>query len=239
MGPNHVEAVERYGAAFTEAATGNPGVPVPACPGWTVEDLAAHLAAVQGRWAVVLDARGEPPDPEDLRRAAETGPDRLAGWREAHARYLAAQRDCPAYVKVPVWWTEEGRDTAAAVAERQAHEVVVHCWDAWQAVGAARSVPADLAADGVTEFLRRFLTGPDWPHGPLTVRLRATDTDDEWLVATDGTARPRLVTGNAPGLATLTGTAEELYLVLWRRLPLDRVDPTGPAAGFVAWPDLT
>ncbi|MFT7839398.1 maleylpyruvate isomerase family mycothiol-dependent enzyme [Saccharothrix sp. BKS2] len=259
MAVDHIAVAEFYSGAFTGIVTGNAGVPVPSCPGWTVDDLVAHLAEVQSWWTLVLLARGGVPDDEVARRAADPGPDRVGGWREISARYLAAQRECPPDAPVWVWWNDEERATAADVASRQAHEAVVHCWDAGNAVGRPEPIPAELAADGVGEFLDRFLHGPEWVRGPLVVELVATDTGDRWLVGAGGAGgvdggaggvsgaagvagagKPRRVVAGEPG-ARVSGTAEQLYLVLWRRAAREEVTVTGDEAGveaLLAWPRL-
>ncbi|GAB2988452.1 maleylpyruvate isomerase family mycothiol-dependent enzyme [Saccharothrix stipae] len=246
MGMDHVAVVEEYSEAFTEAVEGNLGAPVPSCPGWTVDDLVAHLAEVQAWWTAVVLAKGAYPDEEAARRAADTGPDRVEGWREISARYAAVQReylraagpDAPVWV----WWNDQERDTAAALASRQAHEAVVHCWDAQRAAGAVKSIPAELAADGVDEFLERFLHGSAWEGGSAVLELAATDTGARWWLGTDGTVKPRrLPEGEGTADARVTGTAEQLYLLLWRRLGVAEVTVTGDDAAVVAllgWPNL-
>ncbi|MEU4763521.1 maleylpyruvate isomerase family mycothiol-dependent enzyme [Actinosynnema sp. NPDC023794] len=245
MGINHLAVVEEYSESFTEAVAGNLGAPVPSCPGWTVDDLVAHLAEVQAWWTAVVLAKGAYPDEEAARRAADTGPDRVEGWREISARYVAVQED---YLRVAgpdapvwVWWNDEERDTAAALVSRQAHEAVVHCWDAQRAVGAVKSIPAEVAVDGVDEFFERFLTGKAWEGGPVVLELAATDAGATWLLGTDGSARPaRLAEGSAD--VRVSGTAEQLYLLLWRRLVVEDVTVTGDRAkvdALLGWPELT
>jgi uncharacterized protein (TIGR03083 family) len=245
MGINHLAVVEEYGESFTEAVAGNLGAPVPSCPGWTVDDLVAHLAEVQAWWTAVVLAKGAYPDEVAARRAADTGPDRVEGWREISARYVAVQED---YLRVAgpdapvwVWWNDEERDTAAALVSRQAHEAVVHCWDAQRAVGAVKSIPAELAADGVDEFLQRFLNGKEWEGGPVVLELAATDTGATWLLGTDGSARPARLAEGSPDVR-VSGTAEQLYLLLWRRLAVEDVTVTGDRAkvdALLGWPKLT
>ncbi|PSL54003.1 uncharacterized protein (TIGR03083 family) [Saccharothrix carnea] len=244
MGINHLAVVEEFSGSFTEAVAGHLGAPVPSCPGWTVDDLVAHLAEVQAWWTAVVLAKGAYPDEEAARRAADTGPDRVEGWREISARYVAVHEE---YVRgagpdapVWVWWNDEERDTAAALASRQAHEAVVHCWDAWLAAGAVGSIPAELAVDGVEEFLGRFLYGKAWEGGRAVLELAATDTGTTWFVGTDGSVGPARLAGGAAD-ARVTGTAEELYLLLWRRVGLGEVRVSGDRAkaeALIAWPSL-
>ncbi|MFD1146393.1 maleylpyruvate isomerase family mycothiol-dependent enzyme [Saccharothrix hoggarensis] len=243
MGIDHTGVVEEYSRSFTEAVEGNLGAPVPTCPGWTVADLVAHLAEVQSWWTLVVLAKGALPDDEAARRAADTGPDLVEGWREISARYVAVQREYPSDGPAWAWWNDASRDTAAGVAWRQAHEAVVHCWDAWRAAGAVRAIPADLAADGVDEFLTRFLHGEEWAGGRATVDLTATDTGATWRVGAGGAAKPaRLAVSDVPADGVVTGTAEQLYLLLWRRIGVEEVVVTGDATkvdAVLQWPNLT
>ncbi|MEU4738828.1 maleylpyruvate isomerase family mycothiol-dependent enzyme [Actinosynnema sp. NPDC023658] len=270
MGIDHVAVVEEYSGFFTEAVEGNLAAPVPSCPGWTVDDLVAHLAEVQAWWTAVVLAKGAYPDEEAARRASDTGPDRVEGWREISARYVAVQHEYLRHAgpdaPVWVWWNDEGRDTAAALASRQAHEAVVHCWDAQRAADKVKPIPAELAADGVDEFLERFLHGEEWTAGPAVLELVATDTGARWWLGTDGTTTPKWLAGGAlagggsaggelagggsrPGEyaadavdARVAGTAEQLYLLLWRRLGMGEVTVTGDdvtVEALLGWPNLT
>ncbi|MFD9733588.1 maleylpyruvate isomerase family mycothiol-dependent enzyme [Umezawaea sp. NPDC059074] len=230
--------LDQYSRRFADVVS-RPGVleaEVPSCPGWTVGDLVEHLADVQSWWELVLLAGGPMPDEAEGALAAKTGPDRVAGWRAINTRYLAVQRETPADTEAWTWWNAEGRTTASIVGWRQAHEAVVHNWDAENAVGDVRPIDPALAADGVTEFLTHFLHGKDWTHPPLALELRATDVERSWAVATDG-GKPHVVAvGEARNV--ISGTAEELYLALWRRRELPLGEGDEQASAFLAWPGL-
>ncbi|MFI9010402.1 maleylpyruvate isomerase family mycothiol-dependent enzyme [Actinosynnema sp. NPDC053489] len=249
MGIDHLAVVEEHSGSFTGAVTGNLGAPVAACPGWTVDDLVAHLAEVRAWWTAVVPAKGAYPGEAAARRAADTGPDRVAGWREISARYVAVREEHPrsAGPDAPgwAWWTEERSATAAALVSRQAHEAVVHRRDAWRAAGVVRSIPAGPAAGGVDEFPERFLDGVPWAGGPAVPELVATDTGGRWLVGTDGSGEPaRWAEGAAGGAADarVSGSAQQLYLLLWRRVGVGEVEVAGDrskAEALLGWPDLS
>ncbi|WNV82019.1 maleylpyruvate isomerase family mycothiol-dependent enzyme [Umezawaea sp. Da 62-37] len=236
---DHHEVLASYSRRFTEAVSG-PGAldaEVPSCPGWTVGDLVEHLADVQSWWELVLRAGGPMPDEDLARVAAKTGPDRVGGWRGINARYLEAQRTTPDDTPTWTWWNAERLTTAGVVAWRQAHEAVVHGWDAENAVGVPGPIEPEVAADGVEEFLTHFLHGPEWTRPPLALELRATDVDRVWAVATEG-RQPHVVHAGAVG-NVINGTAEELYLALWRRGEPTVAVGDAQASAFLSWTDLS
>lgn len=213
---------ERIAAVVGSA---DPAARVEACPDWAIGDLVYHVGRVHEFWtfvarerpAVVDDDTVIPrgPDPDD----ADLGP-----WLLAGVHQLAGTFDAdPA---TPMWtWTSQ--HDLAFVQRRMAQETAVHRWDAERSVGAETPIAQDLAVDGIDEFFFLATAAPP-TVGRERVRLRATDTGDVWVAdVVDG--RQVLTTGDAD--AELAGTASDLLLVLWRRLPPSAVDVTGdPAA---------
>ncbi|HEY3608619.1 MAG TPA: maleylpyruvate isomerase family mycothiol-dependent enzyme, partial [Pseudonocardiaceae bacterium] len=156
MAVDHVEVTALSSGAFTEvvSAPGALGVPVPSCPEWTVADLVRHLGEVQGWWTLALRGNGSKPNTADL---STPGPDLLSWWRQCSGEFLTTLRATPTDAPAWCWWNDAQRDTAGAVAWRQAHEAVVHLWDAQAALGAQTPIGAEVAADGVDEFVARML----------------------------------------------------------------------------------
>jgi uncharacterized protein (TIGR03083 family) len=213
---------------------------VPWVPAWTVRDLVAHLGAVH-RWATEIVRAGGTHAPEPASRFQPPHDD-LAGWyaiglTELVAALRTIDPDAPAWHMSPA-----ASHTARDWSRRQAHEHVVHRLDVEVATGVAHA-PVDpvLAADGVDELLGVIL--PRWQHTPplvagrASVTVTAPDVDRGWLVeVAAGTVR---LTGSdpgflppltgAPGVAVLTGPAEQLLRRLWGR-PADVVVHGDPAA---------
>ncbi|GIZ96006.1 hypothetical protein TTY48_06180 [Tsukamurella sp. TY48] len=236
MGPNDwIAALERDGAAVAATPAERLGEDVPSCPGWTVRDLIVHLGAVH-RWAATFLVTG--PDSTErfapIEDDAPHGPavtdwyrDRLTGLVDELRRH---DPDEPARYFA-------GRTTARFWMRRQAHETAVHRWDGENASAAAHPVDSLLAADGVAEwaevFAPRFLSrGPGLPAelAGRTVHLHGTDRDDaEWTftLAQDSLA---LAHGHAKADVALRGDASDLYLALWRRVPLGALDIHGDRA---------
>ncbi|GAA3993422.1 maleylpyruvate isomerase family mycothiol-dependent enzyme [Allokutzneria multivorans] len=244
MGIDYIATTVEQTAAFT-AAVSAPGAltrRVPSCPEWTVADLVAHLGEVQTWWEHGLRSAGLVPDEAVVAELAEPGADLLAWWRSRSASFLGTLRATPPDSASWCWWSDNKLTSAAEVAERQAHEVLIHRWDAENALGAAAPLDPALAADGVREFLQRFLWGKPWSGPEGLVRLRASDTGDEWDVALRS-AQPRRVPvyPEVPASAVVNGTAEQLDLVLWRRIPLTALAVEGEVElvdALVSWTSL-
>ncbi len=201
---------------------------VPTCPGWRMEELVRHLGAVH-RWALTYISQGLEemfPQPTEEQMLG-SGPRReeLPTWLRAGAAELGAalrqsrpDLHCWSFLPAPsplVFW-----------ARRQAHETAIHRVDGELALGPSSPLPADFAADGVSELLlgfahrgrRRLRRDPE-----LAAVLEADDTGDRWRFAAtpDGLEVEAGSSLSAP--TTVRAPAPRLYLLLWNRLPLDPV----------------
>lgn len=223
---------------FLEAVSAaRPDAPVPTCPNWTADDLLWHLGEVQWFWATIVRDFLDAPD-----RAQELKPERPANRSGLQSFYSSASRALQEALiatssATPVWTWSEDR-TVGFVARRQAHEALIHRIDAELTAGTHSSIDMALAADGVDEVLR-VMYGSPRPLGGVdsdehaTVRLRAVDTEDSWLVTmgrfngTDpdtGTAydEPTLLVSDVdppdtPASAELQANASDIDCWLWRR----------------------
>jgi uncharacterized protein (TIGR03083 family) len=133
-------------------------------------------------------------------------------------------------------WTWSSQHDIAFIIRRMAQETAVHRWDAEDAIGGQYVIPADLAADGIDEFLQFHTMWKAEGAAPLggTVHLHTTDVDGEWLVGdplpdTDGDSLS-FSYEHAKGDAALRGTAETLLLALWRRRTIDDLEVFGDRA---------
>jgi len=103
----------------------------------------------------------------------------------------------------------------------QAIEAAVHRWDAQAAVGPAEPVDAALAADAVGQTfevmvpMRRVLKHAPSGQGER-FGFRRTDGTDYWAIRCDG---PDVVPHDGPCDVELYGTASDLMLFLWQRMP--------------------
>ncbi len=204
---------------------------VPGCPGWTLADLVWHLAEVQRFWTWVVRTRAQ--DPAGYVPAARHPDDELLAYGAARSAELeAVLADADPAERV---WTWAPQQDVAFVLRRQAQEATVHTADVEEVLGDVRPVPPDVGLDGLDEWLEVMVPGalPDGPPAEAhPVVFHAVDAD----------AERTLFAGSRPfPIATLTGTAGDLLLAVWRRVPLEvlTVDGDGlQAAAMIGLVDL-
>lgn len=224
-------------------------VPVPTCPGWTLLQLLRHVGRGD-RWAaqIITDQADTSLDPRlvrDGKPPADT-PGVLRWLSQGPRILIAAVEDVGPGTEVStftgpkpaVWWTR-----------RRLHEATVHRADAAIALGTTYGLSAELAADGISEWLDRLADQqalgktPSLPAG-ASLTLRATDqnlTESIWTVLGSPTGvrwhgQPAV---NAD--LTITGPATDLLLALLRRLPAKdtSVSMSGDTALWNSWLALT
>jgi uncharacterized protein (TIGR03083 family) len=228
---------ERFAAAVRAAGY---EARVPTCPEWTVTNLVEHQSGVH-RWVTMLfelEAQ-EMPNREEVPRPPE-GANWLE-WFEAGVPLLlgALEQAGPDH---PIWnWNAGGPDDSSFWPRRMAHEIVIHRADAESAAGWDSVVePAELAADGIDEYLgfvdarRRYSEGGLGVEG--TFHFHATDTPGEWLVEiTKDSVTVSREHAKAP--VAVRGPAGPLELFLYNRGSADGLEILGDAALVDAWRD--
>ena len=239
--------IEAFEAAGRQAVAGGGAPEVATCPGWSMADLVLHLGSVHRFVALVVrDRLTVPPDPADRslldlpadhagwpvhedRPNVGPVPAGLLDWFAEGAGRLATlfEQTDPA---TPVWaWSPEG--TVGFWHRMQTIEAAVHRWDAENVVGTAKPVDAELATDAVTQTfevmapMRRALKQAP-PGSGERFRFRRTDGPGDWLVHFDG-HDVRLDGRQGPIDVELAGTASDLMLFLWQRVPADGLDVDG------------
>lgn len=208
--------------------------PVPSCSGWAVRDLLLHVGGVH-RWAatVVRERRAGPlhlAQPYDV-VAELPADDVLLDWyRSGHADLVRTLSEAPD--DLACWAFLPAPSPLAFWARRQSHETTVHRVDADLAAGGGvAAIEPRLAEDGVDELLTCFVHDRNRrlrADVPWTLAVHATDVPADWFVAV-GPERPtaRRTPGREPADVTVSGTAADLYLALWNRVPWDRVEVDG------------
>lgn len=178
--------------------------PVPACPGWDLAKLVRHLGGVHRMVVGAVEAQ-EPSRSDDHDPGPALADADLPAWLHEGGQRLLGLLDADG--DAPAWSFVRADQTLGFWQRRQAQEHLIHRVDAEAALAVPSELPADLAADGIAELIdvmlplrAKAVTLP-----PYAVRLRATDTWDEWLL------------GGGPIAGGASGTAADLLLALWGR----------------------
>lgn len=223
-------------AHLAVVASEAPDLDVPTCPGWTVERVAVHTGRIH-RWvtaALTTPAGIEVPPAE----RPPPGTD-LGAWLRASCDLLVeafaaagpnGAVHAPGWARPASWWQR-----------RTCHETTVHAWDVQAAAGHPQAIDARLAIDGIDEVIDVFL--PDALDlvafgAPATIHLHTTDEPPaepgdrpggEWLL-TLGPEGVQSERRHAKGDVALRGTASDLLLWLWGRVPTSELDLVGEAS---------
>ncbi len=151
---------------------------MPSCPEWTLFDLVQHLGTGQRWWAAIVAAGpAEAPSAKDAAEAPRELEALLLAWyAESNELLPSALREAGQERECWTWWAAGVSPTNAwGVARRRVHEVLVHTYDAQLAAGAVQPMPADVAIDGVAEFLDTCNSTPAaWPEA-ATIHHHATE----------------------------------------------------------------
>ncbi|MGW1493281.1 maleylpyruvate isomerase family mycothiol-dependent enzyme [Streptomyces sp. NPDC002402] len=224
-------------AAAVEAG---PDAMVPTCPGWQVRDLLRHVGMVH-RWATAFITEGHTEYHPAEERSDLDGEALVEWFREGHGLLVAALSEAPADLRC--WTFLPAPSPLAFWARRQAHETAIHRTDAESALGGTPSpVAAEFAADGIAELLTGFhgrSRSPVRSEAPRSLRVRPVDTDDVWTVWVSTDAPRTEPSEEGPADCELSGTAEQLYLTLWNRLPLSAVSVAGEADLARLWREMS
>lgn len=212
---------------------------VPTCPDWTVADLARHQGRVF-RWiSEMVETKAQEyvdrrPFEEQARQEEP-----LASLESGAEHALAVLGS--ADPETPVWnWFGNAPGPARFWFRRLAHETVIHRVDAEAAAGRAGTStvePAELAADGIDEYLDFLPLRAGGGRGvPLSgsYHFHTTDVAGEWVVvfADDGVTVRR---EHAKADVAVRGPASELELFLYNRRGRDGLEVFGHEAAVAAW----
>ncbi|AZM58130.1 hypothetical protein DMA15_35340 [Streptomyces sp. WAC 01529] len=225
--------------------------PVPGCPGWTLAHLLRHVGGTHGWAETIVRTRATAPVPDD--QVNEVTPDAdddiatLTAWlTESTGRLVDTLREAGPDARV---WTPAPGGTPLVWARRMTYETVVHRFDATAAAGGTYALDADVARDGLDEWLR-FSTLPqayasEAEHDALlgpgrTLHFHATDASDgagEWFI--DLSAAPVTVSHTHKKATTaVRGPLTDLLLLLYERrtpTPADGIEVLGDKELLTTW----
>lgn len=243
------QGYRRDAAALAIAARLGLDVTIPSCPGWTMAILLSHMIEMNVHRLGLVRGRPAPFPMDDV--ATWGVPARFEAWfkgdrsaaREAPAGLVDLYEETTADLgaalwaldppePISSWWKAD--QTAGFWQRRMAHETAVHRWDAQLAHGVPDPIEADLASDGIDENFevmlpsrRRWAEHPRQGSGE-TYHFHRTDGPGEWLVRF-APAGPVVTREHAKGDVAVRGTASDLFLFLWHRLPANRLEVFGDA----------
>jgi len=221
-------------------------LPIPACPDWTLRQLATHVGRAH-RWAAeIIDTRSTQfiefrsvPDGK-----SPAGADAQASWLAAGVGRLIDAVGAAGDDQV---WAFTTLAPASFWSRRMLHETLVHLADVQLALGEVTEIPADLAADAIDEWLTvmsplnngGFDLASILPAG-TAIGVQVTGPERAWQLghSADGV---RVLPDPGTGDVTLAGPATDVLLVLMRRMPATSpsVLVSGDAALLNRWLELT
>ncbi|MGO9342997.1 MAG: maleylpyruvate isomerase family mycothiol-dependent enzyme [Acidimicrobiales bacterium] len=238
----HIDALQKQGELLAASAGDTDlDLAVPTCPEWRLRDLLDHMGRVH-RWAASYVTTGRTTMlGEDEEKPIFGDPphdNELVDWfRAGHANLCEALRSAPPDLEC--WTFMAAPSPLAFWARRQAHETTIHRVDAESIGSELTPVETRLAADGIDELLVGFA-----PRGrkllfdsPSTMSVETSDSSDSWLVTlgTDEVKTSRVAGGTDDADCSVSGSASDLYMALWNRLPTSALTTRGDAgvlAGF-------
>ncbi len=234
-----IAALERDSAAFVDACeVAGLTSTVASCPGWTVADLLWHVTEVHDFWCTIVSEQMI--DPKDYKGPTRPVDEALAEmYRRGREELLTTLGGTDPSTPV---WTWSADHTAGFVIRRMSQETSIHLWDATEAADLVNPLEPALASDGIDEFLTHMLGDAVKGADPVggSVHLHCGDVAGEWTVREleDGFD---LVREHSKGDCAIRGSASDILLALWRRVPLSHCDVVGDAdvaARFIAHTDL-
>ncbi len=246
--PVLLRLIDERSTAFRAAVMSAPGLElqVPTCPEWTLLELVQHLGEVHRFWAAAVNAGpAAAPPAESASGGGQAAPgerEALLAWSAASTRQLLdALREAGPDRGCWTWWgASQSPQTSGAVARHQLQDVAVHTYDAQITLGDPQPLPDEAALDGVDEFLSTCVawTHP-WPHEAAAVDFHTTEGRSWRLSLSANGARatrlptpgtiPATAAGQGPDAAAASarGTANEVVLVLYDRIPIDSLQLDG------------
>src|SRR5690348_14954683 len=241
----YLDAFHHDTAALAVAAGRGLDAPVPSCPGWTVATLLTHLTGLYAYSVKLVEGRPRAADVLVTRYEDLGLPLELKDWFDADEERPSPSATPPGLLPLfaatvatleavlwsvapqePVWTWWPAEQMAGFYQLRMVQETAIHRWDAQLAHGQAEPIAREVAADGIEENfevllpMRRTLASAPRRGAGEIYHFHRTDGPGEWVVrfAPDG---PLLTREHARGDVALRGSASDLLLFLWQRLPAD------------------
>jgi uncharacterized protein (TIGR03083 family) len=177
---------------------------VPACPGWTLDQLFGHLGSIE-RWAAEVVRGGK-----YVEEPAPPAAGATAWFLDGSTAFFETMAALDP--NAPCWNFGPPPRTAGFWLRRQAHEHAIHLIDASPASGrAAPDLGADFMLDGVNEVLTMFT--------PRQLRLDRMQQPEK-AVSFHVPGAGSWTVGPGSAAASITAPLHDMYLGLWGRSKL-------------------
>ncbi|CAB4851708.1 unannotated protein [freshwater metagenome] len=198
-------------------ASGDLGLDVPGCPGWTIADLLSHLVSVLRRRVVSLDLDAAP-EGRGWGEIAE-GMDVRDVLREVYGDVCVRLRSRDQNEKT--WSFRPEEQTVGFWHRRLAHEISVHRWDAQSAsrgIEGADPIDPVLASDGIDELLGWLMTShPEYPQAGATGQtVLMSAGEHSWRIILNPMS-VEVVGGSGDAGALMAAEPSGLLLEMWGR----------------------
>ena len=225
---DYLAVLRREGDAFAGSIAKALNSPIASCDPWVGTDLLWHMIEVHYSWKFIVETHLMNPD-DYVQRSKPADKDLLSEYRAGLNELIGVlssldpARSC---------WTWAGVHDVAWVIRRMAHETAVHAWDAHRAAGVIAEIDAEVASDGIDEYVHVMLvSNTSEGEGPLSgsVHIHCTDVDGEWLIVPTGSSEVIVTREHAKGDCAIRGSASQLLLALWRRSPMSSLEIIGNA----------
>ncbi|KQM81353.1 maleylpyruvate isomerase N-terminal domain-containing protein [Agromyces sp. Leaf222] len=250
--PEQLRLIDERSAAFRAAVAAAPSLDIrmPTHPARTLFDHVQHVGMGRRKAAAIVAAGPADGPPEESAWGGGTAAPRerealLAWWDESVEHLGSVLREAGPDRECWTWWADSpSPQTSGAWARRQLHEIAVHTSDVQLAGGAPQPIPEDIALDGFDDCqFTLCATTVAWPHGPAVVDYHATEGRSWRLrLSRDGAQVTPLAptAGDDPVSvdASARGTASDLVLFFYDRIPLDSLEFDGDRRIFdqlAAW----
>ena len=214
-----VAHIRRETDRFVQVAARSPlDVHVPAYPAFTVETMSGHIGRLLRLFHGILAGHTVTPDRLPQAPAGGSVIEWVCDAVEPLIK-LIERVDPDQLVPFP---HDAGDRPARLVGASLAVEIGVHRWDVESVLGDHVSTPLDLALSEIetvfANFVPRLANSGVAPIGG-TVNLQATDAGTIWGVSVEsGRLVPAQLPDGAPDAdVTVSATAEDLALVVWKR----------------------
>lgn len=223
--------------------------PVPACPGWTMRQLVAHVISGLSGWYTYNLTHGA--SPLDYAASWTSQPDLPRGNADRLVRLVESSREFAELVgsmdlDAPCHVFQSVR-TARAWLLRAATETAIHVRDAQEVLGEITPWSAERATTSIDETLRVMWHGALLLRGDLgadrvpdrPIVVIATDLDQAWRVAKGPddfvVDDVDIAAGGSDAPLSVAGPSADLVPWLWNRVPTTALTVTGELSEIDAW----